>query len=242
MGTWEHPGESIDVAMDRTNHIMASSAGIRKGTEVVDLGSGYGATARFLASEYGCRVRGINISPKENAFAVERVREAGLSDQVTIEYGDFHDLQLADDSADVVWSQEALLHGVDKTRILSECLRALRQGGTLVVSDLLVRGDLGDDERQRIYDRVRSPGMWDFEQYLKALAEVGFDVVRSEDWPQNVAPTYANVRSQLVAQRESLAERVPPEQISKTVAALQLWVDSAEAGKISHGFFVARKP
>lgn len=241
MGTFERPDESLDDAMHRTNQIMAEAAKIAPGTQVVDLGSGYGATARYLAAEYGCTVTGINISPKENDFADQRNREDGLEHLVTIAYGDFHDLPLPDASCDVVWSQEAMLHGADKTKILSEAHRVLRPGGTLVISDLLVHGNLDAAHRQQIYDRVRSPGMWDFQQYTEAIAGVGFELVRSEHWTETVAPTYANVRAQIIDQRTTLAEHVPPEQIDKTIDALQLWVDGGNAEQVTHGFFVGTK-
>lgn len=242
MGTWREPDDTIDVAMARTNQIMAERGGVAQDSRVLDLGSGYGATARFLAEHYRCRVRGVNISPKENELATERVEQAGLGDRVDIQYGDFHDIPAADESIDVVWTQEALLHGADKPRILRECYRVLRPGGRLVVSDLLVRSELEDAERERIYERVRSPGMWDLGEYVEALDEAGFRVDAKEDWPENVAPTYHAVLTQLREQRAALEEHVPPEQIDRTIGALQLWVDSARDGKISHGFFVARRP
>ena len=242
MGTWERPDDTIDEAMARTNRIMADRAAIERGSYLLDVGSGYGASARFLAAERGCRVRGINISHKENALADERNAAAGLDDVISIEHGDFHDLPYEDATFDVVWSQEALLHGVDKPRILSECLRVLRPSGQFVLSDLLVRKHLTEEERAPIYARVKAPVMWDLDEYAGAIDEVGFEVELQEDWPHNVAPTYQSVLDQLVEQRDALADRVPTEQIDNTIRALQLWVDSAEQGKISHGLFVARRP
>lgn len=242
MGTWREPDDTIDVAMRRTNDIMAQRAGIERGSQVLDVGSGYGATARFLAKTYGCWVVGINISPRENELAAERNRDAGLDDRIEIQYGDFHDLPHDDASFDVVWSQEALLHAADKPQVLSECHRVVRPGGRLAVSDLLVRASLDEPERQRIYERVRSPGMWDLEEYASAAADAGFEIEATEDWPQNVAPTYQSVLDQLLEQRDALAEAVPSDQIERTIAALQLWIDAAHAGKISHGFLLARRP
>lgn len=242
MGTWESADDTIDVAMDRTNRVMAAHAGITADSRVLDLGSGYGATARFLAAELGCEVVGLNISPRENELAEERIADAGLSDRVTIQYGDFHDLPFADASFDVVWSQEALLHGADKHQIIAECARVLRTGGRVAISDLLVRGELADDERQAIYDRVKSPGMWDAEQYEAALADAGLVGDATLDLAANVAPTYQAVLDQLSEQRDAIASRVPVEQIDATMRSLQLWVDSAQAGKISQGLFIATKP
>ena len=242
MGTWKHPDDTIDTAMARTNRIMAERGEVDGDRFVLDVGSGYGASARFLAAERGCRVHGVNISLKENELARERNKEAGLDDRVSIEYGDFHALPYDDESFDVVWSQEALLHGVDKPQILDECLRVLRPGGRFVLSDLLVRKHLTEEERGPIYARVKAPVMWDLDEYADAIDGRGFDILETADWPENVAPTYQSVLDQLVEQREVLAEWVPEEQIKQTMTALQLWVDAAKDGKISHGFFVAQRP
>jgi len=241
MGTWSGTGDTIDAAMARTNEVMVERGGLEAGSEVLDLGSGYGAAARYLAGQHGCWVVGVNISPRENELAVERNRDAGLDERIDIRYGDFHDLPFDEASFDAVWSQEALLHAADKPRVLAECKRVLRPGGRLVLSDLLVRASLGDEERRRIYERVRSPVMWDLGEYAAAIGEVGLELVLAEDWPQNVAPTYQSVLDQLVEQRDALADVVPTEQVERTIAALQLWIDSARAGRISHGFLVARR-
>lgn len=239
MGTWTDPQDTLQTAMERTNHLMAQKAGITRGSEVLDVGCGYGAAGFFLAREYGCKVVGQNISEKELDLARERAKEQGLDDVCTFEYGDFHAIPSPDSSFDFIWSQEAFLHGADKRQILRECHRVLRPNGKLIISDLLVRHDVGPEDREAIYARVRSPEMWDYGDYRDALKETGFRLDLEEDWSANVAPTYGSVLSQLKEQRTALAEKVPEEQLNSTINALQLWVDSANAGKISQGFFVA---
>ena len=127
--------------MENTNAIMAEAVSLSPQTSVLDLGCGYGATARYLAANYGCRVTGTNISEKELALARVRSQEAGLDGLLSFEYGDFHNLPYADDSYDVVWSQEAFLHAADKNAVLSECRRVLKPGGVLIFTDILVRHD-----------------------------------------------------------------------------------------------------
>jgi SAM-dependent methyltransferase len=57
-------------------------------TRVLDVASGRGGPAILLASELGCSVRGIEISPDFHAVAVERAEAAGVSDRVTFELAD----------------------------------------------------------------------------------------------------------------------------------------------------------
>ena len=229
-------------AMEHTNEIMAEAVQIMPESRVLDLGCGYGSTARYLATKFGCRITAVNISQKELDLAGERTEEAGLGNLLTFEYGDFHDLKYADGSFDIVWSQEAFLHGADKSKILSECLRVLAPGGTLAFTDILVRSGTDQSDRERIYERVMSPDMWDLGDYRQALDLLGFNVGTAEDWSTHVARSYTWVRDHVVHERSKLLSLVDASTIDGTVDALGFWIDAARAGKIGWAFFVAQKP
>ena len=229
-------------AKQHTNELMAGAVTLGPDVRVLDLGCGYGSAARYLAANFGCSVTGTNISEKELELARSRSEEAGLDHLLSFEYGDFHHLEYPDGSYDVVWSQDAFLHAVDKMAVLSECRRVLKPGGTLVFSDILVRRDTPEEDRTIIYDRVKSPDIWDIEDYREGLSSLGLQVIKEEDWSRNVAPSYAWVRDGLLENREALLPRIGAETIERTVESLTFWVDSANAGNIGWALFVANKP
>ena len=200
-------------AMEHTNEIMAQAVRLGPDTRVLDLGCGYGSTARYLAKNYGCPITATNISENELELAWDRTLEAGLDELIEYEYGDFHDLIYADDSFHVVWSQEAFLHAADKSKVLSECSRVLVPGGTLVFTDILVRSGTPEADRTRIYDRVKSPDMWDLSDYRQALEGLGLEINRAEDWSEHVARSYAWVRDQVLKERDKLLGVVDAETI-----------------------------
>ncbi|MDE2779798.1 MAG: methyltransferase domain-containing protein [Chloroflexota bacterium] len=229
-------------AMQHTNEIMAGAAPLGPDSRVLDLGCGYGSTARYLAANFGCQVTGTNISEKELDLARQRASGAGLSHLLTFEYEDFHRLACADGSYDVVWSQEAFLHAADKNAVLSECRRVLKPGATLIFTDVLVRRDTPAADRARIYDRVQSPDMWDLDDYRAALSRLDFSIAREEDWSRHVARSYRWVRDRLRENRAALLPRIGADTIDRTLEALSFWVDSANAGYIGWAMFVAGKP
>ena len=63
-------------AMEHTNEIMADSVSLGPDVRLLDLGCGYGSTARYLAGRFGCSVTGVNISEKELQLAGERGKDA----------------------------------------------------------------------------------------------------------------------------------------------------------------------
>ena len=229
-------------ATQHTNEIMAELANLTADSRVLDLGCGYGATARYLARQYGCAVVGINLSEKQLALANERALEAGLQSSLTFESGDFHNLKYQNEFFHVVWSQEAFLHGANKEKIISEAMRVLTPGGTLIFTDLLVRVGTSASDRQQIYERVRSPEMWDLDDYHRCLISQGFRVLQEQDWSVHVARSYSWIKDQVEKNRDVLSTRTDPQTVDQTIDSLGFWVDSANAGKIGWGLFVAAKP
>lgn len=240
IGYFDGEGESLREAMKRSNERMADGVDLGTDDTVLDVGSGYGALARFLARRYGCDVVASNISERELEWGRELTAEQGLDDKVSFEWADFHELPFDDGSFDYYWSQEAFLHAADKATVLNEASRVLKPGGAIVFTDLLVRDGTSAADRERIYDRVKSPDMWDTGPYLAALEAAGFVVEAHEDWSDNVAPTYAWVREQLELRREWFEDRIGRDAVDRTSAALQFWVDAAEGGRIGWEYFVAR--
>jgi sarcosine/dimethylglycine N-methyltransferase len=242
MGIPPHKGAALQESMDNTNIIMAEAADLKPSDRVIDLGCGYGSTARYIASRYGCTVIGQTISNEELKLAQERAEQSEASDLLTFEWGDFHNIEYPDASFDVVWSQEAFLHGADKSKILSECYRVLKPGGKLVFSDILVRRDTPQADREQIYARINTVDIWDFPDYEEGLKRHGFELLKAEDHSQHVAPTYGGVVARVRDHRSALVERIGVETVDKTIAALDFWVESANAGKVGWGIFLARKP
>src|SRR5438067_5309034 len=69
-GLWRTGHESPTEAVEQLVELVAAEAGIRPGNAVVDIGSGYGATARYLASKLGAKVTALTITPAQYEYAV----------------------------------------------------------------------------------------------------------------------------------------------------------------------------
>ena len=235
-------GGSQRQAMEHATELMAAQLSLNETSRVLDLGSGYGTPARFLAARFGCSVTGLNVSSVEIEEAEKLTRAEGLESSVTFDHGDFHDLPYSDSFFDVVWSQDSLMYGADKRRILEEVARVLKPGGMLDVTDILARRDLDAEDRDRLYARVRTPEMWDTERYLAELIDLDFRIRRVEDWSRHVAASYAWAREQAKAKRDELESKVGAELVQRTLDGLEFWVDMAERENVGWVFLVAQKP
>ena len=65
---------------------------LHPGDHLLEIGTGWGAMAVHAAREYGCRVTTTTISAEQHAVALERVREAGLQDRITVLLEDYRHL------------------------------------------------------------------------------------------------------------------------------------------------------
>lgn len=229
-------------AIEHTTELMARHAELNEDARVLDLGSGYGGPARSLASRFRCQVTGLNVSSVETEEAIRLTKEAKLDSRVSYDVGDFHELPYPPASFDVVWSQDSMMYGADKRRILEEIRRVLKPGGLLDFTDILASPDLDPDDRARLYERVRTPEMWDAERYLSELLDLGFKIQRVEDWSEHVAANYAWAAQQTRDKHDELVSVVGVELVKRTLDGLAFWVGMAERGNVGWALIVAQKP
>ncbi len=122
---------------------LANAAGLDPSTRVLDVGSGVGGPARYLAATFGCKVKGLDLSPSFVDAARYLTDRCGLSDRVTFEVGDALHLPLRDNSFDVVFLQHVVMNIEDRGALYAEVRRVLARGGRLATYDLVLReGDV----------------------------------------------------------------------------------------------------
>jgi cyclopropane-fatty-acyl-phospholipid synthase len=90
---FENGDEDLDTAqIKKIDHIL-NKIQLRPGQTLLDIGCGWGALVIRAAEKYGARCVGITLSKNQHALATERVREAGLQNQVEIRLEDYRDVE-----------------------------------------------------------------------------------------------------------------------------------------------------
>lgn len=122
---------------------LAGAVGLDAFTRVLDLGCGIGGPARYLATTFGCKVTGVDLSPGFIDAATYLTARCGLSDRVTFQVGEALHLPFDDASFDAVFLQHVAMNIADRTALYREMRRILAPGGRLATYDLVLRdGDV----------------------------------------------------------------------------------------------------
>ncbi len=241
IGLYETEDEDIAAASRRTVRRMAESAGLGPHTRVLDLGSGYGGAARYLARTYGCPVTCLNVSDVENERNRELTREQGLEHLVEVVEGSFEDLPFEDRSFHVVWSQDALLHSGDRGRVLEEAARVLRSGGQLIFTDPMAADGVPQAELTPILARLSLESMATPSFYRRTLLRVGMEEVEFEDHTPQLTRHYRRVLEELERREAELAGQVSAGYRERMKVGLRHWIEGGEAGRLAWGIFRARR-
>ncbi|HEY8470060.1 MAG TPA: arsenite methyltransferase [Longimicrobiales bacterium] len=151
-------------------------AELRPGEVVLDLGSGAGMDAFLAASAVGPsgRVIGVDMTPEMIERARANAREGGYT-SVEFRLGDIERLPVADASVDVVMSNCVINLATDKLAVFREAFRVLRPGGRLLVSDLVVDGELPEAVRRDLEAWAGCiAGALEKGEYLETIRRAGF--------------------------------------------------------------------
>jgi SAM-dependent methyltransferase len=161
-------------------------ASLKKGEVVLDLGSGAGFDAFLAANQVGetGRVIGVDMTP-EMLEAARGNAEKGGYKNVEFRLGEIENLPVDDSSIDVIISNCVINLSPDKAAVFKEAYRALKPGGRLMVSDIVLLGELPESVRNSPEAYVSCiAGASMKSDYMKMIKNAGFKNVKAVNSPE----------------------------------------------------------
>jgi SAM-dependent methyltransferase len=132
---------------------LAQLAGIASGMAVLDVGSGVGGPARFLAATCGCHVAGVDLSEPFVEAARYLTERTGQAAQVSFQAGSALDLPFDSDRFDAALLQHVAMNISDRPLLYREIRRVLKPGGRFATYDVVLGDGKSDDD-------VHYPAPW----------------------------------------------------------------------------------
>ncbi len=236
IGPHLHPGaEEATVLLAQ----HAAAHGFPVGARVLDLGSGLGAPARFVARRFAATVVGLDAELRCQRAALQAATAEGVSGRCPQVLGVSEALPLRDTSFDAAWSQDAMCH-MHKEPTVREVARTLRTGAVFAFSDWIARERLDDDELSELREYWSFPSLLRVDEYVALLEASGFELLLAEDVTHLRRRERAAPEDQ-AAWEASFVRRHGAEELSRQERRGSVWVTKVDAGRTGHGQFVARR-
>jgi cyclopropane fatty-acyl-phospholipid synthase-like methyltransferase len=154
---------------------------LRPGQRVLDVGSGIGGPARYIAHQAECRVTALEIQPDLHITAAALTERCGLEARIEHVCGDILEWDAETDKFDALVSWLVFLHIPDRETLLSRSFESLKPGGQLFAEDFYARGSLTAVECDTLASKVYCSGLPSRFEYAAQLERAGFIDVEFAD-------------------------------------------------------------
>jgi cyclopropane fatty-acyl-phospholipid synthase-like methyltransferase len=235
VGIYNHSKEPIKDASPRIVQMMASKLKLDSNTKLLDLGSGYGGAARYLAKQFGVQVTCLNLSETQNERNRSLNKEHGLENLITVVEGNFEDIPFPENSFDVAWSQDAIVHSADRELVVQEVIRVLNDRGEFIFTDLMQTYDCPKSILKPIIDRIELDSMGSFGFYLEQGRKLGVKKTEVHNLSEHLTTHYQRVMEETQDRYDEMVESCGKEYIDKMIEGLKHWVEAGKNNYLSWG-------
>ena len=200
---------SLAQAQDFKLETICKKLEITPQDHVIEIGTGWGGLAIYMAKNYGCQVTTTTISEEQHQYAQQAVEEAGLSDKITLLKEDYRNLTGKYDKLVSIEMIEAVGFKFMPS-FFKQCNQLLKPGGKLLIQSITIA-----DQRLEHYlnnvdfiQRYIFPGGFlpsisllseqlnkQTSMVMEALEDIGLDYARTlAHWRENFLNNWAQIQ------------------------------------------------
>ncbi|WVZ15798.1 hypothetical protein V8G54_013364 [Vigna mungo] len=203
-------------AFAETTKEFVAKLGLKPGQKVLDVGCGTGGGDIYMAENFDVEVVGIDLSINMISLAIERV--IGLKCSVEFECADCTKNSYPENTFDVIYSRDTLLHIKDKPSLFRSFYKWLKPGGTLLITDY-----------------CKSVGS------LSMLENAGFNDVIAEDQSNLFMKTLQQELNALESKKDDFINEFSKEDYNKISERWRAKQMRGADGEQIWGLFIAKK-
>lgn len=238
IGLYTTPNEPIAQASRRTVEQLAATLDqLDEETHILDIGAGYGGTARYLARTHGCRVTALNLSEVENQRNRALNKRAGLADRIDVVDGNFEEIPYQDNHFDAIVSQDAILHSGERDQVIAEVSRVLKPGGEFVFTDPMQADDCPPDVLDPILARIHLETLGSPAFYRQAAKENGLEEVAFQPLTEHLVTHYSRVLEETETHTDELQQKISSQYLENMKKGLRHWINGGKNGHLVWGIF-----
>ena len=168
-----HGTDAIDIFIEKLE--------INEKIKILDVGSGMGGPARYIANKTGAEITAIELQSDQNNLAKDLTKKCGLSNKVNHICGDILDYDFKNQTFDAVVSWLTLYHIANHEILLKKLFDLLNPNGFFYTEDITSRINLSDADLKEIKKEIYGIHLPYFDKYISNLEQNGFKLIFSED-------------------------------------------------------------
>jgi SAM-dependent methyltransferase len=238
----EDVGQSSWMTADELRH-FARQLRLKATSHVLEIGSGSGGPALWLAKSVGCRVTGLDVNKFGIRNSNQLARELKLQNLARFQLTDAsRTLPFPSDTFEAVFSNDAMCHISGRAAVLDEWFRVLKPGGRMLFTDAMVITGLVSHEEIATRSSIGRYFYLPPGENERLIEAAGFVSLRREDLTANAAAVSKRWRDARARRRNDLLKiegRKNFEGLQKFLACVHLL---SQEQRVSRFMYVARKP
>lgn len=155
--------------------------GLNPAMTVLDLSAGLGGSTRFMASQYGAWLVGLEGNPLLAENAMARSTKAGMTKQAPVEHYDLEQFYYSK-RVDAVFAKELFFRVRNKDPLFDNMHACLKERGQVLFTDYVVE-NLQDKVKLKGWAdaELLEPSLWSVQETTRALSKRQLDVRIAED-------------------------------------------------------------
>lgn len=167
-------------------------------SRVLDVASGKGTSAIYIAQHFGCEVVGLDYGEKTVVDASAAAESAGMVGKVTFKWGDAEGMPFENGEFDAVICECAFCTFPAKQNAAREFARILRPGGRVGISDLTRIGPLPTELETLLAWIACIADAQPVNEYVRYLQQAGFSNLSVELHDQVLSELISGIRTKLL--------------------------------------------
>ncbi|XP_010263678.1 PREDICTED: phosphoethanolamine N-methyltransferase-like [Nelumbo nucifera] len=223
--------------IDTTKEFVAKLE-LTPGQKVLDVGCGIGGGDFYMAENFDVEVFGIDLSINMVSFALERA--IGRKCLVEFEVADCTKKAYPNNTFDVIYSRDTILHIKDKPALFKSFFKWLKPGGKVLISDYCKRAGSPSKEFAE-YIEQRGYDLHDVEAYGQMLRDAGFKEVNAEDRTDQFIKVLQRELDAVEKARGTFIYDFSEEDYNEIVGGWKAKLVRSSMGEQRWGLFIAKK-
>jgi tocopherol O-methyltransferase len=239
-GYWIRGDETKEKAQLQLIEHLAQLAGVKPGSDILDIGCGFGATSLYLAKHYSAAVTGITNSSVQLQMAIKDAGTEQLDAKFLLMDAEAMDFQK---QFDLLWSVESISHYERLQEFFASAAKLLKPEGLFAIIDWFKKKDLTRDETRTFINPIEEGMLVELrtmDDYEHFLASNGLRIMHREILNKNCAKTW-DLSLDIIKDKAfwALAAELGAEFVSY-LRAFKAMRAGFSSGNFVYGLFVAR--